>query len=449
MDIIEQDREKSNIYKALKIVKPEEINKKASDIKSVSNKLYKEVNEKGIEMIKSLFSNGRTLSERLKYDISVEYVKKMILSQLDIGKMLLTHRFYDAGFDTIPEFRKVSDNLRAKLNNEDILQFDDEIIEDLFGNTLDISSNEDYEEWKNFICDGRHQSFKLDDIFLEEEFKYNYEKEKNTIKKFIKSFKYKKMQKGNILEDPYIKKTRKIMREKIIANPDDTIVALGDCNRTIEKGVVEYESLKEIEDISRMVLTSLIGNQGDIINIEEECKRFREEMKSSIGMTSIGKEYRQKQVTLGSESGIKKGPVIQTIHFAEIPNAIKKLQEEYEKEYNTEQSKEDYIKHISRICANFIYIQPYEDGNKRTGICLFNEMLLSKGIIPPPISLINDEQMAIAFNKVHDDSDYSMLENITVEKYRKMMSSFENNSGHKNERLKELECENIEQQKEK
>ncbi len=180
----------------------------------------------------------------------------------------------------------------------------------------------------------------------------------------------------------------------------------------LEKGMAEYEELKTVEDIIKMTLISLQYNKGNPINIEEVCSMVR-------SGTQIGVEYRKKPVTLRTENQIRNGLVIHTIDFDEIPASVKGLQERYEEAYKKEQSKEDYIRDISKIYADFIYIQPYEDGNKRTSLCLFNSMLLSKGIVPPPISLINNECMIEAFYKVQD-SDYTMLQDIIIDEYRKI-----------------------------
>lgn len=408
---------------------------KVDTIKSTAHKLYEKINEDGIDAIKSLFSKGKTLSEELKYDSNEEYLKRMIIAQLDMDGMLLTHRFYNKGFETIPLFRKESERLFDKVNSEGTLQFDDETIEELFGNTLSISSYEEYEKWKDFIY-GERQS-RMDDIFIEEEFKHNYEREKNPIKKFIQSFRYRKINKQNLLEDSYEKKIRDMIREKIEQNPEDIFPTLSNCHTTIEKGIVEYESLKDLEDIARMTLMSFESEKGQAIDIERESKILREEMRSTIGTTKTGREFRKKQVTLGSKSSISKRPIIQTAHPEDVPKAIQRLQAEYEKIYSANQSQEDYIREITKICADFIYVQPYEDGNKRTGICLFNSMLLSKGILPPPVSLINDEQTARAFNKVNDEHDYSMLQDIVIEKYQMMQSAFSTGEEKKKDELED------------
>ena len=230
------------------------------------------------------------------------------------------------------------------------------------------------------------------------------------------------MLKEETLEDSYVKKVREMIREKIAENPEDHSIAYRDTHSTLEKGVEEYESIKEIEDIARMILKSLSVEEDKPINIEEVCNRVRSEMKSTIGSTKNGTEYRKKQVTLGSESGISNRPVIHTIPFEKVPEAIKNLQIEYEKAYNSSQPEEEYVKQIAKIYADFIFIQPYEDGNKRTAMCLFNSMLMSKEIVPPPISLTNDDQMVKAYYNAHE-KDYEMLQSVVTEKYREMLRS--------------------------
>ena len=69
-----------------------------------------------------------------------------------------------------------------------------------------------------------------------------------------------------------------------------------------------------------------------------------------------------------------------------------------------------------------MFIQPYEDGNKRTALCLLNSMLMSKNIIPPVISLVNDEEMIKAFYKVQE-KDYTMLQKLVTEKCTEMKNT--------------------------
>lgn len=402
------------------------------DISALAEKLYIEIEEKGIDRIRELFSKGETLSQELKLNASEEHLKRMIMAQLDIGRMLISHKYRNSGFDERAIFNSEADKIREQIGSQGILRFDNSTLEALFSNSLNISTEQEYEEWRNFVDSDRHKEKKFDTIYLEEEAKFNYENETNLFKKFIKSFKYRRMLKEGTLEDSYIKRVREMIKEKIEQNPEDHFIAYQDTHSALKKGVEEYESIKDIEDIARMTLKSLIVEDDQPINIEDICNIARSEMKSTIGLTKNGTEYRKKQVTLGSESGISNRPVIHTMPFEKVPEAIKNLQMEYEKAYNSSQSEEEYIKQISKIYADFIFIQPYEDGNKRTATCLLNSMLLSKGIIPPPISLVNDEQMVEAFYKA-ENKDYTMMQDIIFERYKTMQLNNGNNKGRDKE----------------
>ena len=46
-------------------------------------------------------------------------------------------------------------------------------------------------------------------------------------------------------------------------------------------------------------------------------------------------------------------------------------------------------------------------------MCLFNSMLMSKEIVPPPISLTNDDQMVKAYYNAHE-KDYEMLQSVVT-----------------------------------
>lgn len=394
---------------------------KAKDVSKLARKLYIEIEKDGIDRIRELFSKGETLSQELKFDVNEEYLKKMIMSQLDIGRMLMSHKYRNSGFDERAAFNSEADKIRGQIDSQEILKFDNPTLEALFGNSLNISTEQEYEEWREFADFDRHKEKKFDTIYLEEA-RFKYENETNPLKKFIQSFRYRKMLKEETLEDSYVKKVREMIREKIAENPEDHSIAYRDTHSALEKGAEEYESIKDIEDIARMTLKSLSVKDDKPINIEEVCNNVRSKMKSTIGSTKNGTEYRKKQVTLGSESGISNRPVIHTIPFEKVPEAIKNLQIEYEKAYNLSQPEEEYVKQIAKIYADFIFIQPYEDGNKRTAMCLFNSMLMSKGIVPPPISLINDDQMVKAYYNAHE-KDYEMLQSVVTEKYREMLRS--------------------------
>ena len=415
---------------------------KTKDVSKLARKLYIEIEEKGIDRVKELFSKGKTLSQELKFDANEEYLKKMIISQLNIGRMLMSHKYRNSGFDERAAFNSEADKIRGQIDSQEVLKFENPTLEALFGNSLNISTEQEYEEWREFADFDRHKEKKFDTIYLEEEARFKYENETNLLKKFIKSFRYRKILKEGTLEDSYVKKVRKMIQEKIAENPEDHFISYRDTHSALKKGVEEYESIKDIEDIARMTLKSLSVEEDKPINIEEVCNRVRSEMKSTIGSTKNGTEYRKKQVTLGSESGISNRPVIHTIPFEKVPEAIKNLQIEYEKAYNSSKPEEEYVKQIAKIYADFIFIQPYEDGNKRTAMCLFNSMLMSKGIVPPPISLTNDDQMVKAYYNAHE-KDYEMLQSVVTEKYRKVENANPNIGVQEEKEATDRETEKI------
>lgn len=261
------------------------------DIIELSKKLYIEIEEKGIDRVKELFSKGKTLSQELKFDANEEYLKKMIISQLNIGRMLMSHKYRNSGFDERAAFNSEADKIRGQIDSQEVLKFENPTLEALFGNSLNISTEQEYEEWREFADFDRHKEKKFDTIYLEEEARFNYENETNPLKKFIKSFRYRKILKEGTLEDSYVKKVREMIREKIAENPEDHSIAYRDTHSALEKGVEEYESIKEIEDIARMTLESLSVKDDKPINIEEVCNRVRSEMKSTIGLTRNETEY--------------------------------------------------------------------------------------------------------------------------------------------------------------
>lgn len=399
-----------------------------NSINILAKKVNDDIKEKGIIGIINLFAKEDKLSKDLNVNKENEYLKRMLVAQMDLDRMLLTHKYFNSGFELIPKFRKEAEQIRTFTETSSVLKFDDDTINSLFGNSLEITSEEKYENWKEFAYGNIHNGKKLDDLYFEEEFKCSYEKEQNKIKKIIKSFKYKKLFKQDLLSDSYTRKVQEVLRKNIMDNPNNTFIAHQACHNMLEKGIAEYESNEELKNIAKATLKSLEIPQDSIINIENTCKEFRNEMQDD-NSPRMGINYRKKQVTIGSNEGIRKSkePIFQTIAFEEIPNAIENLQQEYEELYINSESKEDYIRGVSKIYADYIYIQPYEDGNKRTATCLLNSMLLSKGIVPPPISLVNNEQIIEAINKAKN-KDYTMLQNTIVSKQEEMKNSYKENN---------------------
>lgn len=168
---------------------------------------------------KKLFFQGTNLSQELRVNPLEEYIKKILISQMDINSMLLSYKYRNAGFYSRPEYIKELELLHRKINSDSALKFDENTINSLFGNSLNITSIDNYEGWKKFTYNKIPNRIRYDTIYLEEAFKHNYENEKNIVEKFIKSFRYKKIMKGNGLEDVYVKKVREMFRKEISENP--------------------------------------------------------------------------------------------------------------------------------------------------------------------------------------------------------------------------------------
>lgn len=409
------------------------------DIKIEAEKIFKDIQLNGIKTIRELYSEGEDLSKRLQFDPVQEYLKKIIISQIDVTKLLLDRHNESSTQESISEFKDKSKKICDQIVIDENLNFDTNMINTLFGNSLDIKSIEEYKGLTNLIFGGAYEGNTYYSIFEEEQFKYDYERG-NIFKKLFQYFRYNKMKKGNLLESADIKKVRDIFRREILNNPEKPKVSLNNILNLLEKGIREYQSVKEVEDISRMTLIPFINqNSKGPIKIEEMCKLFRTEMSNIIGTTTIGTDYRKRAVTIGTDRGLNKGPVIETPNFEEIPQKMQNLQEQYEVLYNLEQSPEEYIKGATKIFLDFIYIQPYEDGNKRTSISLLNSMLISKGIIPPVISLVNDEEMIEVFRET-EKGDYSQIQELLVKKCLDIKNS---NNSINEERHKNLQREGL------
>ena len=164
-------------------------------INNISSKLYEDVQKRGIEAIKELFSEKGDLSDRLKYDKELEYIKKMVISQLNLGLLV---------FNEDNQTKNTIINTINYKYDSDILEFDDQTIEKLFGNKLGISTDEEYREWSNYLNDSKNEEYI--NIHRQEKMKYEYEHEKNPFKKIHKYFKLRKEFRQNNLESSYSKR---------------------------------------------------------------------------------------------------------------------------------------------------------------------------------------------------------------------------------------------------
>lgn len=251
-------------------------------------------------------------------------------------------------------------------------------------------------------------------MFKAESFIVQYENEKNPFKKFFGRLKYNKMKNSLLLEDSYTSKIKGIMRSELQKEPE--AVAYTRCKDILYGYTAEYRSLQVIDDISRLVLKSLMQERSDEpIDIEKTCCMLRNEFQREKEMNKVKEGYRKRDIILGKEK-------YEQVPFEQVGEAMSGLQQSYEEAFYKEQSPEDYVKDLSKIVADFVYLQPYENGNKRTAISLFNSMMMSKGLIPPPISITNDIEIGLAFEKAKK-KDYTAIQELFVSKYEKNLNS--------------------------
>lgn len=382
-----------------------------SDISRKSNQIYLDILKGGASIVRKLFSKGDNFSEQMRFDEVEEYIKKMLLSQMNISSMIFTHKYQNAGPDGVPQFRKELAELETIIENSTCLKLDDELLDTLFGNSLGIRSEEELEEWISITYYTGKSGVSFDEIFRTEIFMRQHETERNPFKKFFGSFKYNKMKNNLLLEDTYTKKVREMMQKEFQKDPDHELIAYQNCREILTSGIGEYQSLQAIEDISRMVLQSLMHQKSEPINISQECEVLRSEFQKDSSMTKVKDGYRQRKIILGKEN-------YEQVPFEQVGEAIAGLQQRYEEAFHKEQSPEDYVKDLAKIVADFVYLQPFEDGNKRTAISLFNSMMISKGLIPPPISIINDDRIGHAFEDAKR-KNYEPIQDIFVDRYEK------------------------------
>ncbi len=83
------------------------------------------------------------------------------------------------------------------------------------------------------------------------------------------------------------------------------------------------------------------------------------------------------------------GEVIYSIHHSEIDPVYDALQNHYDFTYRNASDLE-FVEESVEILGDVMMSQVFRDGNKRTAKCLFNSMLMSRGIVPPIVDLNQD-----------------------------------------------------------
>ena len=120
------------------------------------------------------------------------------------------------------------------------------------------------------------------------------------------------------------------------------------------------------------------------LSIEEELKRIQKENNCSGNV--VTSPY-QNKVHIGSMK------TIYSINPEEIPYFLHSLQIKYNELYSKGTNYE-FVEGCVEIMGDLMMAQIFLSGNKRTAKCLFNEMLISRGILPPVVDL-NENELAL------------------------------------------------------
>lgn len=383
-------------------------------------KLKAEIDNRGIDAVREFFSNQRMIANNLADSQDIEYIKRMIMAQLHVHSMVVSHKYHELNFEDKEKLAEDVSRLHSKIDSNNILLFDNEELDMLFGNPLGIKNQREYNKLNNYYYNMYSYDTFLKMCDLEKD-RMALSSCKNPFKRFLLSQRIKKNGNHYSLTPLEAQVVRKIVSEEISKNPlADQFLIFKMVSQRMDRSLYEAGRSFEATDIIKMTLSSLRNPLKEPINIIDACKSYRRELGEVYSLMDEKIDYRKKETYLGGGIGQKK---IKNIEPEKIPEEMEKLQLEYMDAYENSKDMEEYIKRVSRIFAKFVYLQPFEDCNKRTGICLLNAMFQSKGIKPVPFSVTHSKYLRYeVFKNAYDragQGNYSALEDVMVEVCKK------------------------------
>ena len=168
--------------------------------------------------------------------------------------------------------------------------------------------------------------------------------------------------------------------------------------------------------------SELIQNDVNVLNLMKEgkslnevCAEIRNKLKEANSISSTHKgieiDYRTEDIKL-NESGTALKPA----SAKELPEEIKKLEEEYEATMN-EQDEVEFIKKCADFHFDFLRVHPFSDGNGRTSRVLLSIMLASRNIILPSLYTTSDQKREF-YSRSNDaiEGKYETTENDLFER---------------------------------
>lgn len=384
----------------------DEVTKKANELFGNKEKLE-------LEDLRRLFGNEGSLSTQVQYNEVNEYLKSIILNQINLYEVL--QKSCNTTFDQqMHGGQECKDNvdirektIYEKLDSQgnQMLDFNSEIIKNLFGdNDLGIRTKEEAEYCYKFNRAGKQSSMCMD-ICREEIQKKSYEDTKNPIKRIVGYIKNKSLQKKGKLEDRFIKNAREFVASEIKKGNISMGMLPSLVGHRFQKCAEQYDESRIVLALAHMSIKSLQKSDKKI-NIIDEAYSARDAMQPYIS-DMMEEGIREDEVDLGE---------FQPIDHKEVKMAMDKLQQRFDNlSTDSDISQKQYIEECSEIFADFIWIQPFNDGNKRTALYVLNQMFLSKGIIPPLLSVARDSDFTKSISKTQNKDYTDLKEIITLE----------------------------------
>lgn len=150
------------------------------------------------------------------------------------------------------------------------------------------------------------------------------------------------------------------------------------------------------------------------LNIEETLKNIQKENNCFTNM--VTKPYQNKV-------HISDMKIIYSMYPEDIPYFLQGLQSKYNRLYE-EGTDYEFIEGCIEIMGDLMISQIFLEGNKRTAKCLFNKMLISRGILPPVVDL-NENELALWDSFVESRNlNYKSAKEIILEKTKEMATQF-------------------------
>lgn len=143
----------------------------------------------------------------------------------------------------------------------------------------------------------------------------------------------------------------------------------------------DVKNNKELYSLAFGVLASLSRKIkiNDILELCKENQKYLNCRNGIVGTTDMN--------TLR----LPNGQVISSLYYGDIRPWYNRIQQCYEFYYNCPNDLE-FVEGCVEIFGDVLMTQIFRLGNKRTAKCLFNELLMSRGIIPPIMDLNENEK---------------------------------------------------------